>query len=207
MTGAFRELPFDPDDVHAEAANVIIEKMAEARAAAKDPRETAVDLDATSLVVLLRATRHAHRMALSDFKRRNDPEWIFPRRRPRGRRLYDYGKDTGAGLEDWPAWWKSIWGRRRANPGMFRGTDIAKSPLVEVYRLVNEWWRLEVGTAFRPNFDGIEPGPDVENLPTMNPSARLFILVAQDCDRRYDSFNCARVHDVTYRKLDRRTVP
>ena len=114
---------------------MIIDKMTEARAEANDPREYAVDLDAAGLVVLLRSTRHAHRMALSDWKRRNDPAWQVPRALPRGRGLYDYGDDAGAGLEDWPEWWASSWGRARANPGRFRGSRLAKRPLVVVYHL------------------------------------------------------------------------
>ncbi len=141
MTGFFREVPFDPDDSHAHAADVIIEAMG-------IDLDLDLDLDLDALVVLLRETRHAHRMALSDFKRRNDPEYKVPRARPRGRRLYDYGKDTGAGLEDWPEWWRSIWGRPRANPGRFRGTRIAKAPLVAIYHICNRWWRRTTGTAF-----------------------------------------------------------
>ncbi len=198
----FRELPFDPDDIHAVAAQLIIEKMAEARATARDKREPTLDLDPKAVEQLLRRTRHAHRMALSDWKRRNDPEWRVPRALPRGRRIHKYDEH----MEGWSEWWRSIWGRPRANPGRFRGTNIAKPPLVEIYHLCNEWWRLIIGTPFRPNFDGIEPGPDKENMPTLNPSARLFLLVAQDCDRRYNSFACARVHDANYRRLDT-TIP
>ncbi len=96
MSDLFKELPFNPKDSHAEKAQLIIEKMAEARMEADDPRECALDLDATSLCVLLRDTRHAHRMVLSDWKRRNDPKWRVPRPLPRGRGLYDYGDDAGA---------------------------------------------------------------------------------------------------------------
>jgi hypothetical protein len=194
VTDFFRELPFDPDDddSHVEAAAVIIEAMG-------------MDLDSADLVALLRLTRHAHRMALSDFKRRNDPAWRVPRARPRGRRLYDYGKDTGAGLEDWPAWWASIWARPRANPGRFRGTRIAKQPLVAVYHLCNRWWRRTTGEAFWPDFKHqISYRTDSERMPHLNDAARLFLLVAQDCDRKYNCDLCSRVHDVTYRALDRR---
>ncbi len=192
MTDLFRELPFDPDDVHAEAAAVIIEAMG-------------MDLDPEALVVLLRATRHAHRMLLSDWLRRNDPEWKVPRRLPRGRRLYDYGADTGAGLEDWPAWWRSIWGRARANPGRFRGTDIAKPPLVAIYCIVNEWWRRTTGEAFRPDFRAIASVPDIKNMPHLNDAARLFLLTAQDAGGpMYNCDLCSRVHEQNYRRLDRR---
>ena len=195
MTGAFRELPFDPDDSHVEAARVIIDAMD-------------LDLDLDALVVLLRDTRHAHRMALSDFKRRNDPAWKVPRARPRGRRIYDYGADTGAGLEDWPAWWASIWGRRRSNPGMFLGTKIAKAPLVAIYHLCNRWWRRTTGEAFCPDFRAIDVKvPDAKNMPHLNPAARLFLLVAQDADpSRYNCKLCALVHDANYRDLDT-TIP
>ncbi len=59
MSDLFKELPFNPKDSHAEKAQLIIEKMAEARMEADDPRERSQDLDATTLVVLLHVTRHA----------------------------------------------------------------------------------------------------------------------------------------------------
>ena len=192
MSDLFKEVPFDPDDSHAQAATVIIEAMG-------------IDLDAAGLVVLLRATRHAHRMALSDFKRRNDPEWRVPKVRPRGRRLYDYGDDAGAGLEDWPAWWRSIWGRARGNPGTFRGTTVPKAPLLAIYILCNEWWRRTTGEAFWPDFKHqVSYRTDSERMPHLNDAARLFLLVAQDCDRKYNCDLCSRVHDVNYRDLDTR---
>ena len=206
-----RELPFDANDSHAEAARVIIEAMD-------------LDLDEEALVVLLRQTRHAHRMALSDWKRRNDPEYQVPRARPRGRRLYDYGDDAGAGLDDvdygdwrrvkgkwqwvwlgrgWAGWWKLNWGRPRSNPGCFRGTDIAKPPLVAIYHLCNRWCRRTTGEAFRPDFRAMDSKvPDIKNMPLLNDAARLFLLVAQDCDRRYNCKLCALVHDANYRHLD-----
>ena len=110
MSDLFKELPFDPKDLPAEGAAVIVEAMA----AARGKNEAALDLDPEALVVLLRAARHAHRMVLSDWLRRNDPAWRVPRARPRGRRLY--GDDSGAGLEDWPGWWAGGWGGARANP-------------------------------------------------------------------------------------------
>ncbi len=201
MTDLFKELPFDPKDLHAEGAAVIVEAMA----AARGKHEPGLDLDPEALVALLRATRHVHRMALSDWLRRNDPAWRVPRARPRGRRIY--GADSGAGLEDWDEWWAACWGRARANPGRFLGSPLAKAPLVTVYYLCNEWWRITTGTPFHPNFDGIQPGPDKDNMLAMNPAGRLFLLVAQDCDRRYNSFDCARVHATAYRKLPHRRPP
>ncbi len=216
MTGAFRELPFDPDDSYVMAARVIIDAMG-------------LDLDEAALVVLLRDTRHAHRMLLSDWLRRNDPEWKVPRRLPRGRGLYDYGDDAGIGLDDvqhgdwrrvkgkwqwvdlgkgWAGWWKLNWGRARSNPGCFRGTRIAKPPLVEIYYIVNEWWRRTTGTAFFPDFRTINVKvPDAKNMPHLNPAARLLLLVAQDADpSHYNCDLCSRVHDANYRHLDT-TIP
>ncbi|MEE8504997.1 MAG: hypothetical protein V3S40_02125, partial [Kiloniellales bacterium] len=177
MTGAFRELPFDPDDSHVEAARVIIDAMD-------------LDLDEKALVRLLRNTRHAHRMVLSDWKRRNDPGWQ-PKKRlqdnwHKDEPTYDYGKDAGVGFDEhrwidprsgktyfgWQAWWRENWGRARSNPGRFRGTDIAAPPLVAIYYLCNRWWRETLGTPFRPDFRAIDlKVPDAKNLPELNDAA------------------------------------
>jgi hypothetical protein len=189
--GPVKEVPFDPDDSHVEAAHVIIEAMD-------------LDLDKKALVVLLRATRHAHRMALSDWKRRNDPEWKVPRALPRGRRIHKYDEH----MEGWPEWWASIWGRRRSNPGRFRGTTVAVAPLVEIYHLCNRWWRRTLGTPYRPDFRAINVKvPDAQNMPHLNDAARLFLLVAQDAGGpMYNCDLCSRVHDANYRRLDT-TIP
>ena len=187
MTDLFKEEPFDDEDSHAEGAAVIIEAMD-------------IDLDPEALVRLLRSTRHAHRMALSDWKRRNDPEWRMPK--GRGRHLRN---EYGETMEGWDEWWRSIWGRRRSNPGVFLGTRIAKAPLVAIYHLCNRWWRRTTGEAFWPDFKHqISYRTDSERMPHLNDAARLFLLVAQDCDRKYNCDLCSRVHDVTYRALDRR---
>ncbi len=187
MTDLFKEEPFDDEDSHAEGAAVIIEAMD-------------IDLDPEALVRLLRSTRHAHRMALSDWKRRNDPEWRMPK--GRGRHLRN---EYGETMEGWDEWWRSIWGRRRSNPGVFLGTRIAKAPLVAIYHLCNRWWRRTTGEAFWPDFKHqISYRTDSERMPHLNDAARLFLLVAQDCDRKYNCDLCSRVHDVNYRDLDTR---
>ncbi len=184
----YREVWFDPDDSHVEAARGIIVAMDLA-------------LDEESLCVLLRQTRHAHRMALSDWLRRNDSAWKVPRALPRGRRIHKYDEH----MEGWPEWWKSIWGRRRSNPGRFRGTRIAKAPLLAIYILCNEWWRHTTGEAFWPDFKHqISHRTDSERMPHLNDAAQFFLLVAQDCDRGYNCDLCSRVHDVNYRDLDTR---
>lgn len=182
-----RELPFDANDSYVMAARVIIDAMG-------------LDLDEAALVVLLRDTRHAHRMALSDFKRRNDPDWKVPKGRgPRTRNEY------GETMSGWDEWWRSIWGRPRANPGLFRGTTVPTAPLRSVYRLCNEWWRGTTGEAFWPDFKHqVSYRTDSERMPHLNDAARFFLLISQDCDRKYNCDLCSRVHDVTYRKLDRR---
>ena len=68
MTGTYeyREKRFEDEDDPGDAAQWIIEKMC-------------IDLPADSLEGLLRETRHVHRMVLSEWRRRNDPEWRPPR--------------------------------------------------------------------------------------------------------------------------------
>ncbi len=88
---------------------------------------------------------------------------------------------------------------------MFRGTKIAKAPLVSVYHICNRWWRRTTGEAFWPDFRTIAAGPDSKNMPLLNDAARLFLLVAQDAGGpMYNCDLCSRVNDVNYRDLDTR---
>jgi hypothetical protein len=192
MTYTYRELPFDDEDSHAEAAGLII-------------NGTGLDLDKNQayVVMLLRRTRYAHRMLLSGHMRRNDPEWQVPRARPRGRGPYDYGDMAGMGMDDWDEWWTSIWGRLRGNPGRFRGSDVPKAPLLAIYYMCNRFWRYTQHQAFWPDFRKAEAyATDADAIPDLNPAARFFLLVAQDADRKYNCDLCARVHDANYRSLN-----
>ena len=191
MTVEYREVPFEPDDL-GDAAQAIIEKMC-------------IDLPADSLEGLLRETRHVHRMVLSEWRRRNDPEWRPPRRLPRGKGRYDYGDMAGLGLPSWEAWWRENWGKEPGNPGLFRGTDIPMPPLVAIYLLVNRYWRDVMGLPFNPDFTGQHAADtDAARFPDLNHAAQIFLLVAQDADPKYNCDLCGRVHDAYYRKLDRR---
>ena len=218
MTGAFRELPYEDDDLDA-AAQAIIEAMG-------------VDLPVDSLQALLRRTRHVHRMVLSEWKRRNDPEWKPSRRLPLNQDgpTYDYGDMAGMGLDDvrhgdwrrvkgkwqwvdfgtgWDGWWELNWGKPPGNPGLFRGTDIAMPPLAAIYRLVNSWWRAEMGLRFHPNFTGqYAADTDAKRFPDLNAAAKIFLLIAQDAaPGLYNCDLCARVNDAYYKRLDRSFPP
>ncbi len=215
MTDLFRELPFEDDDLDA-AAQAITEAMG-------------VDLPVDSLQALLRRTRHAHRMVLSEFLRRNDPAWKPPRRLkdnvdPDGPD-YDYGEDAGVGLDDvhhgdwrrvkgkwkwvdfgtgWDGWWKLNWGKPPGNPGLFRGTDVPAPPLVAIYHLVNRWWRAEMRLSFHPDFVcQHSAATDAKRFPDLNRAAQIFTLVAQDCDPSYTVHLCALVNEAYYKRLDR----
>lgn len=192
--GAVLELPYDESN-EADldpASEAIVEAMG-------------IDLPRGNLHRLLREARHAHRLALSDWLRRNDPEWRPARGRTRSMGRYDYGEDTGVGLDDWDEWWKSIWGRpHRGNRGLFRGTSKPVVPLVFIYHLCNRFWRESMGLAFHPDFTGRYGAvTDLARFADLNDAARLFLLVSQDCDPTYNSELCSRVHAVYYRRLDR----
>ena len=177
-----------------------------------------VDLDVDSLARLLHRTRHVYREALGDWLRRNDPDWQPPRH-PKANvdPYYDYGDMAGVGFDDrwvdrktgkeyfgWDAWYQENWGRAQGNPGRFRGTDIAMQPLVWIYFQVNRWWRDTTGRTFNPDF-GAQYSADTDDarFPHLKPDAQIFLLVAQDSDRRYNCNLCGRVHDKFYRQLDR----
>ena len=180
MTG-YRELPYkegkDADPSPAQEARMIIDDMYNA-----DPspakREIIDAMDEADLETLLRHTRHAHRMVLSECKRRNDAEWK-PKKRlednwdPDEEVLYDYGEDAGAGL-DWDAWWKECWGRPRGNPGRFRGTNLAIQPLVAIYILCNQWWRRTMRLPFNPDFVRMHSADtDAKRMPYLNLAAQI----------------------------------
>lgn len=188
MTGAFRELPYEDDDLDA-AAQAIIEAMG-------------IDLPSANLQRLLREARHVHRMVLSDWRRRNDPDWQPPRRLPRGEGLYDYGET----MEGWEEWWREVWGRPPGNPGLFRGTDVAMPPLCAIYHLVNRFWRETMRLEFHPDFGALHSADtDAQRFPDLNRAAQIFLLVAQDAGgSQYDCRLCGLVTDAYYRRLDRR---
>ncbi len=171
MTGAYRELPYVSDDLYS-AADAITSALE-------------IDLPEDELRHLLRDARHAHRMVLSEWLRRNDPDWQPPRRLkdnvdPDGPD-YDYGDMAGVGLPDWDDWWRECWGKAPGNPGRFRGTDIAMPPLVAIYHLVNRWWRDVMHRDFHPDFTGQHAADtDAARFPDLNIAAQAFLLIAQD---------------------------
>ncbi len=208
MTGAYRELPYVPDDLYS-AADAITSAMG-------------IDLPEDELRHLLRDARHAHRLVLSEWMRRNIDEWKPPRHLPRASGVYDhydYGEWSGLGFDDhrwidrktgkeyfgWDAWWRENWGKGLGNPGKFRGSDVPAPPLVAIYRLVNRFWRDVMRLDFHPDFTGqYAADTDAARFPDLNLAAQIFLLIAQDAGgAQYNCNLCGRVHDAYYRQLDR----
>jgi hypothetical protein len=118
---------------------------------------------------------------------------------------YDYGEfraPPSAWLDHWDQFFAkpvSATGSRARNPGKFRDLKehdppLGKPMLAGVYHRLNRWWRAELGTPFRPNFDGMASADtDHARMPHLNPAARLFVLFAQEVDRRFTVAHCARV--------------
>ena len=183
-----KEVPLVEDDPRA-AAQAIIEMMD-------------MDIPLDSLEALLRRTRHAHRMVLSEWERRNVPDSQPPRRLPEGEGpSYDYGEDF---TPTWEEWWKENWGKPPGNPGLFRGTNIPMPPLVAIYHLVNRYWRRVMRRTFNPDFGAqYSADTDVEAFELLKPDAQFFWLVAQDAGgSQYSCDLCGRVHDAYYKKLN-----
>ena len=222
MTG-YRELPYKKgDNTPAQEARLIIDAMNNA-----DPtpakREIISAIDEADLEILLRHTRHAYRMTLSEWNRRNKPGWQ-PKKRLEDNwpkdddPTYDYGDDAGVGFDEyrfidpttgkeyfgWDGWWREHWGRGRKNPGLFRGTSVAVPPLVAIYILCNEWWRRTLRLPFNPDFVRMHSADtDAKRMPYLNLAAQIFLLVAQDAGgKQYNCLRCAYVHNGYYRNLD-----
>ena len=153
---------------------------------------------------LVTASRHTYREAVSDWLRRNDPEWRLPRRLPRvGPSVY--GADAGAGL-DWGEWWREVYGRERSNPGTARtgSKSVPITPLVPVYQLMARWWPGVVGEEFNPNFrHGIEDLTASAQAATLNPAGLLFLVVAQDM-AGYSFTHCLNLHKNLSKRRRRR---
>lgn len=165
----------------------------------------------TSLALCLSEARAAYLMEYWDWLGRSAPEG-GSHRPHRDERLnpgdespYDYGEHSaapGAWRDHWDAFFAkpvSATGNRARNPGRFRdlpnnGPSLGKPMLAGIYHRVNRWWRAELGTPFRPNFDGAASADtDHARMPHLNPAARLFVVFAQEVDRRFTVAHCARV--------------
>ena len=210
----FRELPFSEEEDD-DLVQFIIEQVARPVVLDRGDKPKSKDLDLTpyedALRRLVGETRRVYRLALSDWLRRNEPDWQ-PQRRLRDNQepdepepTYDYGEDTGAGLEDWDAWWRENWGKGRGNPGGSRTREgMPITPLEPIYFLVNKWWRRVLREPFRPDFRrGVEGWSVGEKMSTLNPAGRLFLLIAQDLNR-YTYTICLNLHERLYRRLDTR---
>ena len=167
----------DQDD----AAPHIVEMMAAA----------GVDIDVDAVRLLVSLARLAHRRALSNWLRQNEPEFME-------------ASDRGP----YAKWTR----RRRKNPGRFRdGSDLPREPLSAIYFLCNAWYRRELGLKFHPDFRPLRWDEDFtlhEQLAMLKGPALFFVLVAQSVDfYHYSAARCSKVHDTHYRLLDRRRLP
>lgn len=150
--------------------------------------EDGVDLDPDQVRLLVSLARLAHRRCLSDWLRRNEPEFMAP-------------PSTGPYAK-----WEN---RGRGNTGRFRdGSDIPKMPLVSTYFLCNRFYRRELGLKFNPNFEPLSWDEDFtynERLAMLKGPAMFFVLVAQSVDfYNYTPELCKKVHGQYYRLLNRR---
>lgn len=161
----------------------IVEVMA---LSAPDSNDPGVDLDPNEVRLLISLARLAHERCLSDWLRTNEPAYMEP-------------PSTGPYAK-----WEN---RRPKNPGRFRdGSDLPAPPLRAIYAICNEWWRAKVGTAFHCDFKAWSLGDDytgLERLEFLNPAARLFLLIAGAVGE-YTPDQCRRVHETTYKRLDKR---
>lgn len=146
-----------------------------------------LEIDADAKRRLMRAAWLLWRVAMDDHEMRYDPNKPSKRLEDNWNPDdpdYDYGDDTGLGLEDWDAFWAEVYHTRphRRWPGP------ALPPLYEVYLLVRAWWlRYQDRKSFRPTYGGRR-----ENF---NAEGRLFLDVARALDPRYTPSNCASVYE------------
>ena len=158
---------------------------------------------------LLRDAHEVYEVALEDWYTRADPS------KPKGRLeanwdpdeevLYDYGEDAGAGLEDWPEFWKRYYYRRRGNPGTNRtsskSTPPPVAPLYPVYTLVRRWWIETTGRkTFRLDYPRDPSKGTRTNFNLFNPPGRLFLLIVQDLNVKYTARTCYGVQQTAQKK-------
>ncbi len=147
-----------------------------------------VELDPDSVRLLVSLARQAHRRCLSDWLRRNEPEFMAPPS------VGPYAKWVNRG---------------RGNTGRFRdGSDLPRPPLVAIYFLCNQFYRQQLGLKFRPDFRPLRWGEDFtfhERLAMLKGPALFFLLIAQAVDEfNYTAERCKSVHGQYYRLSNRR---
>lgn len=99
---------------------------------------------------------------------------------------YDYGDDTGAGLEDWDAFWAEVYhtpAGRRWPEGVPRG------PLYGVFYLARSWWFKNTG---KRTFGLKYKGARREDFTA---AERFFLDICQALDARYTAEDCAKVYE------------
>ena len=148
-----------------------------------------LDVDEDSLRRLVSAAWLLWRVAMDDYEMRHDPD--KPKRRLQdnwnpGDVAYDYGADTGVGLEDWAEWWQEVY---RAPPGRRWAGKVPRVPLCEVYHLAREWWFKNTG---KRTFGLMYKGARREDFTA---AERFFLDIAQTMDPGYTAKDCATVYE------------
>ena len=155
-----------------------------------------------ALRAMLRDAHEVYALALDDWETRaksDKPKERLEANWDRDEAAYDYGDDAGAGLEDWPEWWKEHYYRPAGRPGKSQTSDLPIAPLHAVYTLVKRWWIDNVDPKFNPTYPREYEGGPRSIVEKFNPAARLLLLVAKDIDDRYTADNCANIRYTSYR--------
>jgi hypothetical protein len=141
-----------------------------------------------------------HRLTLEDWTARTSPN--KPKRKLEDNwdkhepGLFDYGADTGAGLEDWDRFWMQHFHLSPGQTGASRSKpSLSLVPLSVVYVMLDEWWRRTLEKPFNPDYHGRHRGGSLKHIAYFNPAARLFLLVAQSIDHQYTATHCNSLQD------------
>ena len=148
-------------------------------------------------------------------KKRLEANWPKPKKRLTANRkrdeevAYDYGDDAGAGLDDWPEFWKWFYYRPPGRPGRSHTSDLPIAPLHAVYSVVRRWWIGTLGGKFNPTYprawdgDEGEVGGPRDIIEKFNPAGRLLLLIAREMDDRFTADNVANLRYTGYRRARR----
>ena len=148
-------------------------------------------------------------------KKRLEANWPKPKKRLTANRkrdeevAYDYGDDAGAGLDDWPEFWKWFYYRPPGRLGRSHTSDLPIAPLHAVYSVVRRWWIDTLGGKFNPTYprawdgDEGEVGGPRDIIEKFNPAGRLLLLIAREMDDRFTADNVANLRYTGYRRARR----
>ena len=173
----------------------VIDKLEEEVRGRKDPAHDRthvklmrydLDVDKDSLRWLVRRAWLLWRVAMDDYEMRHDPDKPKPRLSDNWSptdTVYDYGDDTGAGLEDWDEWWRQVY---HTPAGRRWPAAIPRVPLYGVFYLARAWWFKNTDKrTFGLTYDA----------PNYTAAERFFLGIAQTLDERYTAKDCAIVYE------------